>query len=209
MHEHSDHYISKCLEVGILTEDNIRKYPLRPANLATVLKAYAISMKLPYTIDNHNFDILDDYKLYLTDGGFEWLLDFFSQHSLEFLRHTFSFVFSMATAADISNPDYQGYKNFRGLRGIKPKAGTKQQAILVRTVGRTKRETHYETLLEARQAVIDLTRFYPADEFKLYRIRVNRKNGKETYYRSEVPLFIDSSKRGAVVNLPNVKKVRE
>jgi hypothetical protein len=115
----------------------------------------------------------------------------------------------MATAADISNPDYQGYKNFRGLRGVKPKAGTKQQAILVRTVGRTKRETHYETLLEARQAVIDLTRFYPADEFKLYRIRVNRKNGKETYYRSEVPLFIDSSKRGAVVNLPNVKKVRE
>ena len=56
----------------------LRNYPLRAANLAAVLKAYAIEAKLPYTLNNQKFDELSDYKLYLTDAGLEWLLSVFN-----------------------------------------------------------------------------------------------------------------------------------
>lgn len=209
MNENADAYIFKCKKVGILTEEDIRKYPLRSANLACVLKAYAISARLPFTIDNHNYSILDEHKLYLTDGGLEWLLEFFKQYDLSFLRYTFQFLFAMAKPSDIANQDYQGYQNFKGVKGEKPKAGTKQRAFIERCYGKNnkiKKTYEFDNIREARLAVLDMTRFYPADQFKLYRIRLGRRNGKDFYSKSEIPLFIEKSKRGAVINLPNVRR---
>ena len=207
--QQSDLYVTKCLELGILTDEKIRAYPLRSANLAVVLKAYAITMRMPYTINNRHLELLDDYDLYLTDGGLEWLFSIFKQFSLQYLRSAFQFVFSYAREDDIGDPKYMGYNNFRGIIGDKPKAGTKQKAVLVRSYGKNgkiKKEFPFDTLREARQGVIDLTRFYPIDEFKLYRIRRQHKNGKDYYYRSEVPLLLKESKRGLTGNLPNDRR---
>jgi hypothetical protein len=198
--------ILDCIRLGILTESPLRKYPLRAANLAVVLKAYAIEAKLPYTLNNQKFDELSDYKLYLTDAGLEWLFNVFKQHSLPFLRSAFQFVFSNATEADIQNPEYVGYNNFRGITGDRPKAGTKQKAVLVRKVGRTLREYKFDSIREARREFLYLSRFYPVEQFKLYRIKKNTKKGKVSYYRDEIPLILKESKRGVPVNLPHLKE---
>jgi hypothetical protein len=199
--EFSERYITRCIDIGILTKKKIHEYPLRNANLAMVLKAYAVSTHKPYTVDK-NFEVLDDHKLYLTDGGFEWLLATFSMHSLQYLRSTFHFVFSNATEDDIDNPKYMGYNNFRGITGDRPKAGTKQKAVLVHTQGKLVKEYRFDTLREARKELLMLSRFYPIDEFTLYRIRKN----KGSTYRSEVRTVLPENKRGAVSNLPHLRK---
>lgn len=114
----------------------------------------------------------------------------------------FKFVFSQATEEDIDNVKYQGYNNFRGIIGDKPKAGTKQSAILMHK----DKEYSFTTLREARKEVLMLSRFYPIDEFKLYRIRKNTKNGKVYYYKEEVELILKESKRGRDSNLPHLRK---
>lgn len=198
MLKHSDSYIDVCKEIGILTDKKIRKYPLRSANLAVVLKAYAISTHRPYEINLHKVNVLDDYKLYLTDGGLEWLMYTFKQHSLKYLKSVFLFVFTNATEDDIEDETYIGYNNFRGITGDRPKAGTKQKAILMHK----HKEFHFETLKEARKELMNLARFYPLDDFKLYRIKKNTKDGITRYYKREVPLIYKESKRGMNNNLP-------
>lgn len=191
MREFSAKYIKRCVRIGILTEEEIHKYPLRSANLAMVLKAYAIASKQPYELKG-SFKILDHYNLYLTEEGFEWLLGFFQMHSFKFLRRTFTFVFSLAERRDVANPDYQGYRNFRGLTGDRPKAGTKQGALLVRTYGRNNERTQeysFKNLREARKEVFRFLRFYPPEQFTLYRIH---KQG----HRVKVPLILEPNNRG-------------
>lgn len=209
MHVHSTRYIDKCKSLGILTEEPIRKYPLRSANLAMVLKAYSVEAYLPYDIDARNYDILDD-KLYLTDAGLKWLYSVFEKHSLAYLKRVFQFVFSKATPASLNQLDaYEGMSNFKGITGDKPKAGSKQKAILIRAHGKNgaiKDVYNFNTLHEARQEVLMLTRFYPLEEFTLYRIRKQTKKGKVYHYKEEVPLVLPPSKRGLSVNLPHLKE---
>jgi hypothetical protein len=211
MLEHTDKYIERCVEIGILTKEPIRKYPLRASNLAMLLKAYAISTNKPYTIDNQRYHLLQDYKVYVTDEGLLWLYDLFSGHSLNFLKRTFQYLF--INVKNIEEVSYchlmPSLANFRGEVGEQPKAGSKQAAILVRSFGKNnkvKKEFHYPELRLARQAVLELTRFYPVDEFKLYRIRKLTKKGKVTYYREEVPILLEPSKRGLSNNLPNTRR---
>jgi hypothetical protein len=166
-----------------------------------VLKAYAVETHVPYTISN-DYNVLEDHELYLTDGGLDWLLSVFTKHSLAFLRSTFQFVFSQATEDDIDNIKYTGYNNFRGITGNKPKAGTKQRAVLVHK----RKEYLFDTLREARHEVLLLSRFYPIDEFTLYRIRKNTKKDKTYYYRDKVPILLKETKRGRALNLPHLRK---
>lgn len=194
---HTDKYIHVCRRIGILTTEKMRKYPLRKANLAMILKAYAIIAKLPYEINHKRFKELPDDELYLTDRGWTWLLEVFNRHSLDYLKSTFHVIFMNATEEDVINEDYEMYSNFRGLTGVKQKAGTKQKAVLIRNVGRSKHEFPFETLREARAELLRLSRFYPLDEFELYRIRKNTKNNKVYHYRSKVPLVLESNNRGA------------
>lgn len=206
MELHTHQYILRCVALGILTDKSPRKYPLRAANLALVLKAYAIAMHLPYTINNQRYDLMEGYTYYLTEGGYEWLMNFFQQYSLPYLRSTFHFLFANATKVDIDNPEqYQAYNNFRGTVGERPKAGTKQKAVLVRTYKNMKKEYHFDTIAEARQELLMLTRYFPLNEFTLYRVRKNTRAEGVTYYRSEIPLLIEKSGRGTAVNLPHVR----
>ena len=202
MFEHSDKYVEKCIKVGILTKDSIRKYPLRNANLAVVLKSFATQVNVPYTISKAGYDVLDDYRLYLTAGGLDWLLDFFGAHSLAYLRSIYTFVFANAAKYDVINPNYQGYNNFLGITGDRPKAGTKQAAILMHG----KKRYNFDTLREARKEVLLLSRFYPIDEFILYRIRKLTKNGKVTHYKEKVRLILPPNRRGLNSNLPHLRK---
>lgn len=199
--------INKCKELGILTETSLRKYPLRAANLAVVLKAYAITALQPYKIDNQNLDVLAGYKLYLSEAGYEWLLDVFSQYSLAYLRSAFQFVFSNASEEDLKSPEkYSGYNNFRGTVGDKPKAGTKQKAVLVRRVGRVDRRTEFDSILKAREEFFNLSRYLPASQFKLYRVRRQTKKGKVYFYEEEIPLILERNNRGVDSNLPHLRR---
>lgn len=183
--------IDECVDLGILTYKKVRKYPLRSANLFMVLKAHAIETHQPYTVDATK---KTDEKLYLTDAGLTWLYHVFTQRDLTFLRSVFQFVFSKATEYDLKHIDkYEGMKNFKGLSGERPKAGTKQKALLIRTRKKVKQEFHFDNIREARQEILHLTRFYPADEFKLYRIRTTKRGT----FKEEIPLIIGATNRGA------------
>jgi hypothetical protein len=204
--ESTDYYVSQCITTGILTTDRIRKYPLRPSSIAVVVKAFALKARMPFEIDAHKVNEFDTYRLYLTDKGLAWLLNEFKQYTLVFLRSTFQYVFSQATPKDIENLEqYQGLNNFRGIVGVNYKAGATHPALIVREYGKNnklKTETQYNTLVDARQELLHLTRFYPIEQFKLFRLI---KTKKGTYTRSSVPLFLETNRRGVPVNLPHLK----
>ena len=170
-----------------------------------VLKAYAVETNVPYSVTN-NYAVLSDYKLYLTDGGLEWLIHGFKKHSFTFLRSTYQFVFSNAKEEDVGDLEYLGYNNFRGVTGDKPKAGTKQKSILLHSHCGKVTEYKFDTLHEGRAEVLQLTRFYPIEEFVLYRIRKLTKKGKATYYREKVRLILPPTKRGVKSNLPHIRR---
>lgn len=211
MFVYTDAYVAKCKELGILTDDSIRKYPLRAANLAMVLKAYATDTNQPYTLNNQRYsEVFSDFALYLTEGGLEWLFDFFTRHSLSFLKSTFQFLFTNATQFEVDHPEtYAGFNNLRGTVGDRPKAGTKQGAILVRTCGNLKKTYTFDSILEAREEFFNISRYYPVEEFTLYRVRKLLKKGKTTYYKEQIPLILPPSRRGLAVNLPNVRRAND
>jgi hypothetical protein len=205
--EQSHDYIVSCINTGILTKQILRKYPLSSANIAVVVKAYALKLRMPFIIDTLNFEELTEYRLYLTDAGLEWLIQEFKQYTLVFLRTAFQFVFSNATQKDIDNLEqYKGLNNFKGLIGTNYKVGTTHPALLVRTYGKNNKlkiETRYDTLVEARKEVLYLTRFYPAEQFTLYRLA--KSKSKDVYLKYEVPLFLKENRRGVPINLPHLK----
>lgn len=196
MKERAENLLKRCLEYGILTTEPIRKYPLRPANLQVVLKALAVSLLLPYEINLHRTEDIPDGTYYLTPVGFDWLIDTFKQKSLEYNRVVYQFVFSKAkNMKDLEN--YEGMRNFKGETGIKRKAGSKQSAVLVRRFGPKqlyKKEFPFDTLHEAREHVFELLKYYPAEEFTLYRVRRQLRNGREDVFREKIPLVIDRSR---------------
>lgn len=210
MLEQAENLLDRCLEYGILTEEKIRKYPLRPANLQVVLKALANALYLPYEINVHRTEDIPEGEYYLTEGGFDWLILVFQSKSLEYNRVGYQFVFSKATESDMKDlRNYEGMQNFKGVRGIKPKAGSKQSAVLVRRFGprgALKKEFPFDTLHEARDAIFELLKYYPAEEFTLYRIRKQTKKGKVYYFRDKLPLVVEpDTTKARPVNLPHLR----
>lgn len=186
MLEHTDAYIAKCVDLGILTSVSSRKYPLRPMSLATVLKAYALSLSLPYYLNPMALDMISHHQYYLTDGGLEWLYQVLQSYSLAFLRSSFAVIFQNATEEDLQHLDtYPHLANCRGTTGIRPKAGTKQGAILKHN----RRSYHFDNIRAAREELLRLSRFYPISEFRLFRIT---KEGKT----KEIPTILAPSNRG-------------
>lgn len=202
-----ENYITQCIDTGILTTATIRKYPLRAGNIAVVLKAYALNAKIPFEIDNQNLDVFENYRLFLTDKGLSWLINEFKKYTLAFLRTAFQYTFSMASQHDLENLDhYDGLNNLKGIVGINFKQGTQNKALLVRQYGmnnKLKIETMFDTLVDARKEVLHLTRYYPAEQFTLYRLSKQKKNG--VYYKYKVPLFLEENRRGMTMNLPHLK----
>ena len=202
-----DRYIDQCLDIGIFTKASVRKYPLRAGNIAVVLKAYALSARLPFDIESKNLDVFDAYRLYLTDKGLAWLLAEFKKYTPAFLRTGFHYAFSVASEKDMEDIDnYVGLNNFKGLIGTNYKQGTQNKAMLVRVYGKNNKlkvETIFDTLVDARKEVLHLTRYYPAEQFTLYRLSKEKKNG--VYLKSKVPLFLEANRRGMTMNLPHLK----
>lgn len=175
--------LQQCKDEGILTEDVIRKYPLTLSNLHVVLKIYATETFQPYT-----------YKLekgvpttyYLTDKGLEMFYNFFKTHTFTYCRSLFSQLLIRAEE-DFNPEEHKDFSNFRGTDGIRGVAGSKQKALIIRTVGRCKRQYPFDSIKEARDTLrIWLTR-YPIEEFKLYRVREQ----KGTTFKEEIPLIIE------------------
>jgi hypothetical protein len=193
-------YIDQCITVGILTPEKIRKYPLKEGNIGVVLKAYALHSRLPFALDNSDVSIYQGYNLYLTKDGYKWLINEFKSFTLAYLRSAFQHVF--INLNDIKSIDkYEGLNNFKGLSGINYKVGTLNGAILVREQGVRKHELYFTTLAEARKEVLNLSRFYPIENFTLYRTG----EIKGVYYKQKVPLILESNRRGVPVNLPHLK----
>ena len=200
MKELVDKYVDQCITVGILTTEKIRKYPLRPGNIAVVLKAYALYSKLPFTLDNNDVSIYDGYVLYLTKAGYDWIIQEFKKYTLVFLRSGFQHLFvNLKSVEQLEN--HNGLNNLKGIAGINYKEGTVNGAILIRKQGVRTHELYFTTLAEARKEVISLTRFYPIENFTLYRM----SKSKGVYYKQKVPLILESNRRGVAINLPHLK----
>jgi len=194
-------YIDQCSRIGLLTSKKVRKYFLRPSSLAVVLKTYALHTKTPFEINLFNLDLYNDYKLYLTDEGLTWLLNEFKSYTLLFLKSIFNYIFfDLKDIKDIDTHD--GLNNFKGIIGINYKAGTLNKAILIRKVNASLTEYKFDNLIEARKEVLSLSRFYPIEQFTLYR---TGETAKGVYYKQKVPLILGSNRRGMAINLPHLK----
>ena len=200
MVEYFERYIESCINAGLLTAENIHPYPLRPANLSAVLKAYAIDQNLPYKMDARNYNELEQWRLYLTDRGLSWLITVFKSHNLAYLRSAFQFVFSKATETDLDNLEmYEGLRNFKGEDGVRPKAGTKQAAMLVRRFSKHGAQVfNFSTIREARQHLLQLSRFYPLDQFTLYRVRAQQRGTRIDRFKEEIPLLVNRTPKGGL-----------
>lgn len=149
-------------------------------------------MRLPYTLDGDNCK--GEYTdCYMTDDGLNWFYNFLRSKSLPFLRETFPSTFSRLSK-DIKHVDfetYDGLNNFRGTKGITRKVGTLQRALIERRVKRCVRKYEFDTIAEARRQLMLWLRYYPAEEFTLYRVRVQRGYT----VKEKIPLVVDNGNR--------------
>lgn len=175
--------LQQCKNDGILTEDKIRKYPLLLSNLHVVLKIYAVEHFIPYTYKLES-GVITPY--YLTDKGLEMFYKFFETHSFTYCRSLFSQL--LIKAEEGFDPrTYSCFSNFRGTDGVISHAGTKQRALIIRTVGRCQRKFEFDTIKEARDTLRIWLTLYPIEQFKIYRLRTQ----KGTTFKEEIPLIID------------------
>lgn len=175
--------LHKCKQEGILTEYKIRKFPLTLSNLHVVLKIYAIENFLPYT---YKLEKGKTTTYYLTDEGLVWFYDFFKTHSFKYCRSLFSQLLIHAEEG-FDPTTYVFFSNFRGTDGIHNVAGSKQKAMITRTVKRCVRKYEFESIKEARDTLRIWLTMYPIEEFKLYRLRTQ----KGTTFKEEIPLIIN------------------
>ena len=175
--------LQQCKDEGLLTEEKIRKYPLTLSNLHVFLKVYAVENALPYTYKLEK-GVTTTY--YLTDKGLELFYTFFQTHSFKYCRSLFSQLLINATE-NFDPVTYPYFSNFRGTDGIHTEAGTKQKALVIRTVNRCQRKYYFDSIKEARQSLTLWLTMYPIEEFKLYRLRTQ----KGTTFKEEIPLIIN------------------
>ena len=178
MLEHTDAYIRKTVDLGILTPSPFRKYPLRPMSLATVLKLYATEAGLPYDINNQKLKEIAHHKYYLTDEGLAWFYSAIKDHSIVYLRSQFRSLFATMADRDYGHLDsFPPLANFRGTVGDFQRS-SKQTAQLVHTQGKRVKVYDFPTIVEARGELLRMSRFYPIEEFRLYRITWNKTKGR-------------------------------
>jgi hypothetical protein len=195
-----DSIVEQCIQVGILTKDKVKKYPLQNGNLAVVLKIYAMYVRLPFVFNYKQLKEYKNYKLYLTDTGYSWVINEFKKYTLLYLRSAFPHLF--ANLNNLDNIDtYKSLNNFKGITGVNYLAGTKGGALLIRRQGTHTFEETFDTLLEARKEILNLSRFFSIENFVLY--RTGYRNG--VYYKNKIPLILESNRRGVPVNLPHLK----
>lgn len=200
-----ERYIAQCIDTGILSKLSIRKYPLRAGNIIVVLKLFALSTQVPFDVNYYQTELFENQRVYLTDKGLTWLFKEIKKYTYPYLRSTFPHLYANIKPDD--DPEqHSSFNNFKGLVGFNYQEGKNNKAMLVRQYGKNNRlrvETVFDTLLDARKEVLHLTRYYPAEQFTLYRLSKEKKNG--VYYKYKVPLFSEENRRGLAVNLPHLK----
>ena len=176
------------IELGYLTKDKIREHPLRYTNLQTVLKVYAINTCQSFSLYVYK-KVNIPTEFFLTDCGLEYLYDFFRSKDLAYCRATFNYLFTHATEYNVKHPEeFSYFDNFRGTKGIKTRAGSKQPALIVRKVGNAERKYNFNSIAEARDQLKIWLTVYPIEQFTLYRIRTN-KNGYK--FKDKLKLIIE------------------
>ena len=179
------HKCKPLIDEGLLTTEKIRKYPLTLSNLHVVLKIYAVERFQPYT---YKLEKGVETPYYLTEDGLEWVYTFFRSHSLTYLRSLFSQLFIHADEDTLKDIQHYPYlSNFRGTDGYHSPAGSKQRAMIIRTVKRCQRKYMFDSLKEARDTLRIWLTQYPIEEFKIYRVRT--KDGYD--FKEEVPLIVE------------------
>lgn len=164
---------------GLLTTETLYKYPLRASSYATICKAYSLEHGLSYTLNYQQLPKLTE-KYYLTPKGITWLMEHFAKYSSEFLRSVYTPYF-MRNDKTLLN-------NFYGISGERPKQGSKQKAMVVHQHKRVRKEYHFDQLRHARQFIFDNAKFYPLEEFTLYRIRTRMRGKSVDTFREKLPL---------------------
>ena len=171
----------------------MRKYPLREYNLRVICKCYAMFFNIPYLFDAN--DVGGQFTdCYMTDYGLNWFYNFLRSKTIPFLKSVLPHLFSRIPA-DTTHLDYETcsvFNNFRGTVGVKRRAGTLQRAMVERRVKRCTRKYEFDSIAEARKQLMLWLRYYPADEFTLYRVREQRGYT----VREQIPLVVDNGNRG-------------
>lgn len=178
-------YTQALIDLGFLTLEPIRKYPLKKTSYNNILKLYAHNSKKPYKHKLYQFDNVTIDNYYLTDAGIEWMYNTFESMTPQYRLTLMPEYFNMKGNYVRGNPMLN---NLIGTYGINPKSMYSREAILVRRYGKNNKivkEYHYPTSKEAREAVLEYLKYYPIEQFELYVI----KNG----YRVKKPLLIDRS----------------
>lgn len=178
-----------------LTTEPIRKFPLRNTSLAAFRKICAVINNEPFEFNLRKLD-RSASVYYLTDEGLNLLYDFTKAHDLTYMRSLLSILFIRATEYDIQHPEtFSFYSNFRGTTGARRQSGILQKALIVRQVGKVERKYYYDSIKEAREQLKVWLRYYPIEQFTLYRVRpkygrekikllTENKNNLENYNRS-------------------------
>ena len=176
------------VELGYLTKEKIRDHPLKYTNLQSVLKIYAINTHIPFKMSIYgNKNVSTEY--YLTDCGLEYVYSFFRDKTLKYVRSIFNYLFTNATEYNVKHPEeFSYFDNFRGTKGIKTKAGSKQPALVVHKVGNAERKYRFESIADARDQLKIWFTLYPIEDFTLYRIRTD-KRGYE--YKEKIKLIVE------------------
>lgn len=192
---------NKLLEANILTEDKIRKFPLRESSLRMTLKLYAVMNHIPYKLDikglarkNHLTDNGDISKYYLTDYGLEWLYQSFESLPQDYVRKVFGKQFTNIPKSEVI--DYRTtytLNNFRGVTGITAHNGTAQPAFLIITLPTRTLRFDYDNIALARQGVLHLSTQYPLESMTLYRWKRCVSRGKEYRVKEKIPLIVKAS----------------
>jgi len=173
-------------QLGILTKDTIRRYPLRYTNLQAVMKMYAVNTNQPFTMSIYGKKGVST-EYYLTDYGLEYVYDFFKGKDLTYAKALFNYLFTHSKEDTLDHLDtYSFFDNFRGTRGTKSRRGSKQPALIIRTVGRAEKRYEFNSIAEARDQLRLWVALYPIEQFTLYRIKTDKKGYK---YKERIKLF--------------------
>lgn len=167
-----------------------------------VAKVYAMHIHQSYDYHHLNIPQNKNTDYYMTDEGIDWFFTVLESKPFDLLRGLFSIRFTNIKEGDDLRTA-PGFGNIKGISGVVPKAGSKQKAMLIHKVKRCERKYYFDSLVEAREEVKRLLKYYPPEEFKLYRICEDKYKDRVHHVRREVKLILDLSNRGVEMRRQN------
>lgn len=166
-------YINECISTGYLTDEYIRRYPLKLFSLYAYIKIYCrvkhLSFKIKYVdVPNRFAD-----KYYITDIGLQMFYKFIRTHKIKFLRNYFGYMLEpLRVRISVTCPEtHLIFGNYRGESGNPIKQGIKKP-------GRIREFTNplhtkyidkvFPTLYEAREYLRLRLMYKPPEYFEVY-----------------------------------------